>query len=228
MPKKLVTVRIKSLTVDTNGNFPDEGFAQDADHGLKNNSLMASLKYPRSGAPNVLAVKQYHLVNHVPANLIDDQHPDQFFDPLLFREEVVGHTNLHLGLTKLDATGKGAKILLNVLAVVLGAAFGVVTGGLGKVLGAVVGLGVDGITSAIKKAGDNNDILIGAIDIPLDVDKLSEQEVELPLALKAPQAVIRQRLVVNAANQPVPTDVEILAKDQPNGSIILLVSATTA
>lgn len=228
MSQKLVTIRIKNLVVESNGNFDDEHFAHDDEQGLKNNSLMASLKYPRSGAPNVVAVKQFDLGNNDPARLIDADHPDEFFDPLLFREEVTDYTVLHLGVTKLDAEGKATKIFLSLLSVLLKAGFGVATGGLGAVLGAVAGFGVDGITGEITKAGDNNDTLIGAADIPIKTDDYSGVSKEIEIKFKVPKDVVRRRLVLDAHNHPVPEDVTLLKKDQQNGSITLLVSAVPA
>src|ERR1035437_8026413 len=114
MSKKLLTVVIEELIANSNGDFPDATPSDDADQGLKNNALSASLRYPRSGAPQITSAKQYDLANGKPATLLDPQHPDNFFDPLLFREEVIDRTVLNLKLTDRDAASGFEKFLLGV------------------------------------------------------------------------------------------------------------------
>ncbi len=226
MSKKLVTIRIKELKVDVNGNFDGENFAHDDDKGLKNNALTASLKYPRSGAPSLLTVKQYDLVNKTPATLLDSEQPDPFFDPLLFREEVLDRTVLHVAVTKLDASGGASKFFLGLLATILTAGFSAVTGGLGSVLGAIAGFGVDKMTGDLTKAGDDNNTLIGVADLEIQVDQLPEAGQEFPLVLKVPQDVVRTRLVLGPNNHPQTQDVQLLQKGQQNGTLTLVISAT--
>jgi len=123
MTTSLVTVRINKLWIPVNGNFKDEAFAK-GDKGIKNNALAASLRYPRSGAPNIVAVKQYDLPGGDHDAILSDpkdEDADEYFDKLLFREEVTDRTVLHLAVTKYDRESKFDKFLAGIFAAVFSA-----------------------------------------------------------------------------------------------------------
>ncbi len=226
MPTKLVTIRINRFWIPVNGNFEDETFAK-GDKGIKNNALAASLRYPRSGAPNIVAVKQYDLPggNH-DAILFDssDEDADEYFDKLLFREEVSDRTVLHLAVTKYDSEGKFAKWMSGLFTAILSAGFTAVTGGLGGILGAVAGFGVDSIKSDIKDSPENNDILIADGKLEIKVEDFAAEPREVQILLKVPKDVIRPRLVVVGAKVER-KDVTLLHKNDDNGKIWLTISA---
>lgn len=226
MSTKLVTIRIKKFLVPVNGNFDDEGPAH-GDKGIKNNALAASLRYPRSGAPNIVAMKQYDLPGgNRDALLFDptDEDSDEYFDTLLFREEVTERTVLHLAVTKHTGESKFGKFLSGLFAAIFSAGFTAVTGGLGGVLGAAAGFGVDSITSEIKKSSDNNDVLIAGGKLEIKVDEIGPDPREVQVWFKVPKDVIRPRLVVvNGTAER--KEVTLLKKGDDNGKIWLAISA---
>lgn len=226
MSKKLLTVVIEELVVRSNGDLPGDKPSDDPDKGLKNNALSASLRYPRSGAPQIASIKQYDLVNDKPAVLIDPDRPDSFFDPLLFREEVIDRTALNLKVTDRDAASGFEKFLLSIFATVLGAGFTAATSGLSGILGAVTGLGIDNIKSKISGAGDENVTVIGQIEpLQLMMDDLSPTPMRKELPLKVPDDVIKPILVRGADTHFVRQDITLLRKGDVNGRVVLLISA---
>lgn len=223
MSRKLLTVRVEELVVKSNGDFPGTRPSHDDDLGLKNNSLIAALTYPRSGAPLVLSVKQYDLENGKPASLVSS---DPFFDPLLFREEVLDRSVLTLRVTNLDQAGKAAKFFLKIFSVVLGAGLGAATAGLGNVLGAVVGFGIDGLKGRVSSAGDQEVDVIGEARIDLDMDDWSEVPRRVSLPLVPPTTVRRRGFVLDPeTHQPVQQEMTVTEKGVPNGSITLSIAA---
>ena len=227
MSKKLLTVVIEELIANSNGDFPDATPSDDADQGLKNNALSASLRYPRSGAPQITSAKQYDLANGKPATLLDPQHPDNFFDPLLFREEVIDRTVLNLKLTDRDAASGFEKFLLGVFSAVLGAGFAAVTSGFSGILGAVTGFGGDSIKSQISGAGDATVTVIGQTDpLELIMDDLAGAAKQITLRLVVPADVVKQRYVQDPdTHQQVIEDVTILKKGDDNGHVTLQIAA---
>jgi hypothetical protein len=122
---------------------------------------MASLTYPRSGASQVMSVKQYDLVNGQSAVLLDADNPDPFFDPLLFRKDIDDQMLLNVKFTNFDESGKATKFFLALFGVIFGAGVGAVTSGLSSVIGAIVGFGVDQIKSNVGSAGNEHVDVIG-------------------------------------------------------------------
>ena len=222
MATKLVTIRITHLVVTSNGDFPGENPSHDAELGLKNNSLLASLTYPRSGASQVLSAKQYDLANSVPAQLLDPDTPDNFFDTLLFREDVDDQTMLHLKVTNFDGSGKGTKFFFKLFSVVLGAGVGVASGGLSTVIGAIVGFGVDQIKTGINSAGDAHIDTIGQAQLPISVVEYSTVPVVKVLQLIAPQTIQRSGFV---GQPPAEHTMDVTTKGKSNGSITLEITA---
>jgi hypothetical protein len=223
MPQKLLIVRITELVVVSNGDFPGSRPSHDDDLGLKNNSLIATLTYPRSGAPQVLSVKQYDLEDSKPATLVAD---DEFFDSLLFREEVFDRTVLRIKVTHLDESGKAGKFFLKLFSVIVGAGFSAVTGGLGGILGAVVGFGIDRLTGSIAGAGDQSVDVIGQAKQTLSMDAVTEQPQQIRLDLIAPETLIRRGFTFDPeTHQAVEKDIVLTSKGQPNGHIVIEISA---
>jgi hypothetical protein len=227
MSRKLLTVVIQELVVNVNGDIPGDKPDDDPDTGLKNNALSASLRYPRSGVPQLTSTKQYDLEDGKPAILLDPTHPDSFFDPLLFREEVIDRTVLNLSVTDRDAASGFEKFLLGLFSTVLGAGFTAVTGGLSGILGAVTGLGIDNLKTQISGAGDESVTVIGqAAAVPLIMDDLSETGTVMPLALTVPDDVVKRGFVIDpVTRRPVLQDFTLLKKGDHNGHVNLLISA---
>jgi hypothetical protein len=98
MVKRILLVSIESINVFQNGDVLGQGAPAGKD---KRNALMASLKYPRSGAPSVTSGQHFDLTNNVPLK------PDQtdFFQCGIFKEEVQDETILQVKLTDTDESG---------------------------------------------------------------------------------------------------------------------------
>jgi len=230
MATKKLVIRILDLKVNSNGDFPGTKPSHDDDLGLKNNSLMASLTYPRSGASQVLSVKQYDLANGTPAVLIDPDHPDPFFDSLLFREDVDDQTVLNVKVTNLDESGKAGKFFLALFGAVFGAGVGAVTGGLSSVIGAIVGFGVDQIRSNVGSAGDAHVDVIGEARLPIQVADFGAAPAIKQLDLIAPATIQRSGFVMS----PVPGQgaveqtIDVTTKGRSNGTLTLEITATEA
>jgi hypothetical protein len=227
MTKKLLTVVIKELVVNTNGDIPGSKPSDDPDSGLKNNALSASLRYPRSGAPQVTSTKQYDLENGKPAVLLDPDHPDAFFDPLLFREEVLDRTVLSLKVTDRDAASGFEKLLLGLFSAVLGGGFAAVTSGLSGILGAITGFGIDNVKNQISGAGNETVTCIGQIDaMPLAMDDIPDGGLIVPLPLTAPVDVIKRGFVIDPnTHQAVEHEFDLLKKGNQNGHVTLQITA---
>ncbi len=225
MARKLFAIRLQELVVDSNGDFPGANPSHDDDLGLKNNALIASLTYPRPGAPQVISVKQYDLENGKAATLTVD---DEFFDPLLFREDVLDRTVLSVKVTNLDESGKAGKFFLKVFSVVLGAGFTAATSGLGGILGAVVGFGIDTLTGGVSGAGDQHVDVIGEAKLNINVRNFSDKPELITLDLIAPDTITRSGFAFDPqTHQAVQNQVVITTKGQRNGHVILEVSAQT-
>lgn len=225
MSKKLLVVRIQELVVSSNGDYPGERPSRNDELGLKNNSLMASLKYPRSGAPQVVSIKQYDLVSGSPAHLLDERTPDEFFDNLLFREEVLDQTVLHLTITNFDATGKVVKFFLKLFSVIIGAGFTAASSGLTTVLGAVTGFGVDTMRAGVSGSGDDHVDRIGEARLPLSMDKLTEAPQSIRLELTAPETIIRRGYHMDPEHGVEDREIAVTTQGKANGHITLEILA---
>jgi hypothetical protein len=226
--QRQLTIRIRELVVDSNGDFPGTKPSHNDDLGLRNNSLMASLTYPRSGASQVLSVKQYDLEDGKPARLVDEDNPSPFFDPLLFREDVQDQTVLNIKVTNLDESGKAEKFFLTLLGTIFGAGASVVTGGLSTVIGAIVGFGVDQLRGGIGSAGNAHIDTIGTAQLPISMDAYSAEPIVRVIELIAPQTIERSGFVRNPqpGQQPIQKTIAVTTKGKSNGRLTLEISAT--
>src|SRR6476661_8109745 len=129
MAKKLIRVLIEDLVVFSNSDVPGEAPASNDE--LKNNAVIGSLLYPRSGAPEALSVIQLDLKNNESPETLK---PSDFFsDSGLFKEEVQDETILKIKVTNRDSRSRFAQIFGRVL----GGLLGVATGGFGSILGLI-------------------------------------------------------------------------------------------
>lgn len=222
MSKKLLTVTIESVVVFSNGDVPSGKPASAGEK--KNNAVVASLKYPRSGAPEVMSALQVDLTNNEPPKLdLND-----FFSCGLFKEEVQDETILQVKVTDRDEAGKVEKFLLKLLSVVVGAGFGVATGGLSGVLGAVTGCGIGAVKTAIGAAGDESVFVIGQTEkVRLNMDQLpAGQPLRMDLPFTVPDEVRKPYSVLEGGQ--VVEKAMVLPKGMHNGNIILRLTARPA
>ncbi len=227
MATKQLIIRIVDLKVTSNGDFPGTKPSHDDDLGLKNNSLMASLTYPRSGASQVMSVKQYDLADGSAAVLVNPEDPDPFFDPLLFREDVDDQTVLNVKVTNFDESGKATKFFLALFGVVFGAGVGAVTSGLSSVIGAIIGFGVDQIKSNVGSAGDGHVDVIGEAKLPIKVADFGAVGVTKQLDLIAPATIQRSSFVFSPipGQGPVEQTINVTTKGQSNGTLTVEITA---
>lgn len=221
MAKRLLLLTIESINVFQNGDVPGQGAPAGEE---KRNAVMASLKYPRSGAPSVTSGQQFNLVDNVPLK------PDQsdFFQCGLFKEEVQDETILQLKLTDTDKASKWEAFFLKLVSGLVGAVLGFATGGLSKFLGAVAGVGVDQVKTGISGLGGDQVFIIGQTDeIRLEMDTLPTDRnspLRMNLALIVPEEVRKPFLELDASGNPIQKEV-VLPKGFHNGNIILRLAA---
>jgi hypothetical protein len=216
MLKKLLVVKVESVTLPFTGLLPGEQAKPAGDSEPKRNALAATLQYPRSGAPSVATVMPLDLR---PGTALRRDLGD-FFDSGLFKEEVQGETILEIEITESDTSSVFEKALVQAFAAVFGAGVGIATGGLSKIFGAITNLGAGAITDSIKKAGGSQKQSIGRSDkIRLRMDAIAETPVRMALGLAAPERI--ERSYFEGAAQKTLT----IEKGSPNGEIVLAVSA---
>jgi hypothetical protein len=221
MSRKTLWVEIESITVFENGDVPGQQAPGGED---KRNAVIASLTYPRSGAPSITSGQQYNLPKNAPMR------PDasDFFSCGLFKEEVLEETILQVKVTDTDRVSKIEKFFAAVLAAVFGAAFGVATGGLSKFFGAIAGFGVDQVKGSIAGAGDEV-FVIGQTDkVRLHVDTLPQnpaQPLRMNLALIIPEEVRKPFFTIE--NGAAVQRELVLAKGMHNGNIIIALHVTS-
>ena len=179
MPRKLLYVTVDRITLTTNGEPPNV-----TDDSVKH-ALMATMLYPRSGAPTVTSALPVKELARGPNDLAGLS----FYSNGLFKEEVQDTTLLNIKVVNRQESSKIEKFILSLFATIFGAGVGVLTGGLTGVLGAVTAFGVDALKGGIKSAGDDEVITIGETDnIPIDIASLGSIAIthDYDLILKAP------------------------------------------
>jgi hypothetical protein len=221
MSKRTLWVWIESITVGVNGDVPGQ---QAPAGGVLQNAILATLTYPRSGAPTVTSGQQYNLANNAAFQ------PDQanFFACGLFKEVVQDETLLQLKITDTDKASKAEKIFLAVLGALVNAALTAATGGLSGFFGAIAGAGVSQVQTGMAKLGDDEVYVIGATDtVRIEVDQLPADKnnpLRMTLGLTVPDDIRKPYLVLDENHQPV-TRYLSLDKGAPNGAITLRVAA---
>ncbi len=183
MQRKLLFVSIDSITLNLTGEPPNVH-----DESIKH-AVMATLIYPRSGAPTVTSALTV-------ADLVsgdNDLSLGGFSSNGLFKEEVQDSTLLNLTVVNRQQTSDVAKFLLGLFATILGAGIGVATGGLTGVLGAVSAFGVDAIKGGIKGAGDDEVITIGSTNnIPINIAEIGPDPVTREFLLVLTDPVVKR------------------------------------
>lgn len=183
MPRKLVYVTVESITLTSNGEPPNV-----TDNAIKH-ALMATMLYPRSGAPTVtsaLPVKELACGNN-------DLSDWGFYGNGLFKEEVQDSTLLNVKIVNRQESSKIEKFILSLFATIAGAGVNVLTGGLTGILGAVSAFGVDALKSGIKSAGNDEVITIGETDnIPIDIADIGSQPITRDYDLILKKDVIKR------------------------------------
>ena len=219
MSRRTLWVSIESVKVHVNGDVPGQGPPPGQD---KRNAVLATLTYPRSGAPTVNSGQQYNLANDVAFQ------PDQtdFFTSGLFKELVQDETILQIKITDTDKASKAEKIFLAILGALVNAALTAATSGLTGFLGAISGTGVSQINTGMGKLGDDLVYVIGETDkIHLKVDDLPADKnhpLRMALGLTVPDDIDKPFFTIEQPDAPQHLHVP---KGSANGEIVLLLAA---
>jgi hypothetical protein len=182
MASKLFFVTVESITLDTVGE------PVNVDDKSIKHAVTASLLYPRSGAPNITSALTIQDLSKGP-NILPS---DSFYDNGIFKEEVQDSTMMSLKVISRQSKSNVEKFLLAFFATVLGAGLGVVTGGLGNILGAITGFGIDKLKSGIQSAGDDEVIVIGETgNIPIDILRIGASPVSRSYILTVREEIVK-------------------------------------
>ncbi|MBN1296825.1 hypothetical protein JXA80_08580 [bacterium] len=144
MTERLLKVIIHEIHVENNGDSVDQKGRTDPH---KNNTVIATLKYPRSGAPTV--------VSKFPCDLTSGQSKmfdvADFWDSGLLKETVQEESKLELIITDRDAPTKIERFFHAYFTAGMVAGMGVYTGMISsKVIGAIAGVPVTEYKDALK------------------------------------------------------------------------------
>ena len=194
MTRNILRVNIVSIQVNSNGDPPHnkkamkkikekKGGKKKKDE-KKNNAIIANLKYPRSGAPNVSS--------KIPVDLKDGVETTfdtkDFWDSGLFKEEIQGETILTIQVTDYDEISKLDKFLAKFFGTILGASLDLLTGGItNTIVGAVANLPTKAIKGSFKINKKESVDVIGEANIKLFESKIPKNL--LLLDLKAPKTI---------------------------------------
>ncbi|MGC2657234.1 MAG: hypothetical protein WA324_04595 [Bryobacteraceae bacterium] len=215
MSKRTLWVSIESITLIENGDVPGQRPPTDP-----RNAVVATLTYPRSGAPTVSSGQPYN----IPQNSSYRPNQADFFVSGLFKEVVQDQTILEIKVTDTDKASKAEKIFFTVLGTLVSAGLTAATGGLTGFLGAISGIGVTQIYTGMGKLGQDQVYVMGATGkIPIDVDAISgnkEDPTVQTYPLTVPADVEKGYLVLGPDNQTQTKYLKV-PKGTKNGSITL-------
>lgn len=222
MSKRTLWISIESITLLQNGDVPGQTAPQGDN---KRNAVMASLTYPRSGAPTVTSGQQYNVPQDAPFQ------PDQtnFFISGLFKEDVDTATMLEIKVTDTDFASKAEKIFVAILGALVNAGLTAAAGGLTGFLGAIAGAGIGQIKTGMSGLGGDQVYVVGATDkIALNMDDLPSDKatpLRMGLGLVVPDDIDKPYFVLDPeTGNPVERHL-LIPKGTPNGEIILLLAA---
>lgn len=221
MSKILLRVNIEKIWVKSNGDLPKKENADEDDKkAQKNNAIVATMVYPRSGAPNVISTKMVDLQN----NKVKSFNLEDFWDSGLFKEEVDGETILRIQVTDRDEISKFDKVFTTIFSALMGAGLGAVTGGISNVfLGAIANLGIETYTGTISVGkGEKINVIGETGEIKLNTNEIEEN---LTLKLTAPKT-IKKKVLVFEGSKIVRKEKTLVKAEQPNGEILLKLSST--
>lgn len=215
MARKLLRILVKSIRVTTNGDVAEDQKPPAADPEERNNVILATLVYPRGGAPTV--------VSSLAVNLEDNKTTDfgalGVWDRLLFKEEVESETVLKIQLLDRDRTSKWTRFVALFFGTVLGTALQGVVGGIGnKIVGAVAALPLEPIGKSFK-VGEEELIVLGEGKRELFVADALPTPLSIPL--KAKETIAKDYWAFAAGGKLVKKSKTLIKKGQLLGAIEL-------
>jgi len=180
MARGILRLAVKEITVEWNGD-DTEGKKPGAG-SEKNNAIVASLRYPRSGAPAVVS----SLAADLESGVLAQFDLGDFWKSGLFKEEMDSETVLTIQVLDRDATSKVAKVIASLSGTILTAGLGAIVGGISNaIVGAVAALPVDALGATFKLDKEAITVL-GEAKRELKAGEIPD---EIELTLKVPKAI---------------------------------------
>lgn len=220
MAMKVLRVQVASIELKSNGDPPSDPDAEKKagiKTGPKNNSIVAKLTYPRSGAPLVTSKIDVDLESGKKKEFdLED-----FWDSGLFKEELDGETILSIEIIDRDEISKGQRFAAKLFGAIFGGALKIITGGISdKIVGSVVALPVDAIKGSYNITGKETIDVIGRAEVKLKEGEIPEQ---LPLTLTAVKTIKKEFFTFKkpGSTKVVRAKKVLLKKGDDNGTIEL-------
>jgi hypothetical protein len=211
LKRAIVRVELVSAFVESNGD-PPEDIITIAEE--KNNAIVATLKYPRSGAPSVVSSFPVNLKSGVEISFTGD-----FFERGLFKEEVQGETELELVITDRDEPNKLDQLLGQLFSVLMGFALG----GVPSFIGAIGKVGVKAATDSLSETSEHTVVIAKSTRRVLL--KVGEIPTRIEVDLKAPVTIKKKVRVFNEETPPKVVLKEMtLVKKGDKGKVVLELS----
>lgn len=227
----LLRISLKEIQVTFNGdevlkgNKPRKPAAAD-DASAQDNLIVATLQYPRPGAPVVTTTKALDL----PSGYKREFAESEFWEGLLFKETVCGETVLQVLVSDRDNRSTFLKMVGLILSAGIGGFVGasikgitnVILGGIAKgvgepLVGSIKNLGGKGNTKVIAKSADitiKTDGNALTVVAPPDTWNPGKQELKLPFT--SPNALHYIDLSDSRRERQT-----IVDKGGPNGHVVL-------
>ncbi len=184
MARGVLRLLVESVTVKSNGDVPGDK-NPEAKSEDKNNVLIATLRYPRSGAPSVVSALKVNLESGVSTTF----DITNFWESGVFKEEVDGETILKVQVLDRDVTSRLTKFFALLFGTILKAGLGVVTGGISNaIVGAVASLPAEAFGATFEVEGERF-YVVGEGEIALKADNIPPQ---ITISLKAPADLIKE------------------------------------
>jgi hypothetical protein len=232
MTPLLLQISLKQVQVEFNGDEVHKSGskarspASPEDTAAQDNLIIASLQYPRPGAPVVTTTKALDL----PSGFTKSFDKSEFWESLLFKETVYGETVLQVLVSDRDNRSTFLRIAGLIMSAGIGGLLGasikgitnvvlgsVATGTTEPLLGAIKNAGGKGNTKVIGKSAkisirvEGESIVVGAPQGAWDSNMM-----ELKLGLTCPEDLHYIDL-----SDPERKRRTIVEKDAPNGYVVL-------
>lgn len=187
------------------------------------NTVQATLEYPRSGESKVVAFRTLALGDGETEGKEFEEGNPAFFDSILFKEEVQGETRLQIEIQDKDPKNPVLRFLRGLAVTLFGNLAKGLLEGISHVVPASAGAQVsESVKSAIKpEKGDEK------VHVIAQSERVNIQVVDggsLKVTNAAPGSDIQYEAGVLTLQLKTPRKVGDLAKGQPNGKVVLFLA----
>jgi hypothetical protein len=180
MARCMLRLSIHTIQVKSNGDVPEDQLPKDG----TNNLLVATLRYPRSGAPSIVSTFPLNLQD----NVLQSFDVADFFTSGVFKEEIDTETILKIQVMDRAQPSTFTKVVAALAGAILGAELGGIVGGISNaIVGAVAKLPADAVTSSFK-VDDETVTVLGEGEVRLSVGSIPSA---LTINLTAPADVTK-------------------------------------